>query len=141
MLWLMAFHIISLVAWFAGLFYLPRLFVYHAQTTDVTGQERFKIMERKLYRFIMTPAALLTSGLGIFLLSFNLTFYLQQKWMLVKLAAVVFLWAYHLYCGHLVKAFNENHNSHSSTFYRWFNEIPSILLILIVIMVVVKPQI
>ena len=139
--WLIAFHIISLVAWFAGLFYLPRLFVYHAETPEHAGQERFKIMERKLYRYIMTPAAILTTGLGVALLSLNWDWYLQQRWMLIKLAAVILLWIYHGYCGHLVKSFAKNRNSHSSVFYRWFNEVPTLLLFLIVIMVVVRPSI
>lgn len=139
MLWLVAFHIICMVAWFAGLFYLPRLFVYHAQSSDVVSQERFKVMERKLYRYIMTPAAILTTLLGFALLGLNLNWYLQQNWMLIKLAAVIALWVYQGYCGHLVKMFNANRNPHSSVFYRWFNEIPTLLLMLIVIMVVVKP--
>ncbi len=139
MLWLMSFHIIAMVAWFAGLFYLPRLFVYHAQSDDTTGHERFKVMERKLYKFIMTPAAVLTTLLGIALLSLNWNWYLHQDWMLIKLAGVILLWAYHFYCGHLVQIFQEDRNSHPSVFYRWFNEIPTILLIVIVIMVVVRP--
>jgi len=139
MVWLIAFHIISMVAWFAGLFYLPRLFVYHAEAKDLISLERFKLMERKLYYFIMTPAALITTLLGVILLSFRWTWYLEQPWMLIKLAGVLLLWAYQLYCGHLLKAFRNNQNRHSSGFYRWFNEVPTVLLILIVIMVVVRP--
>ncbi len=139
MLWLTAFHIITMVAWFAGLFYLPRLFVYHAGCTDFIGSERFKAMEHKLYYYIMTPAAIATTALGIALLNFNISSYLNHTWMLIKLCSVVLLWVYHLYCGHLLKKFRTNSNPHSAVFYRWFNELPTLLLIIIVIMVVVKP--
>lgn len=139
MLWLLAFHIIFVTAWFAGLFYLPRLFIYHTASTDQISLDRFKIMERKLYFFIMTPAAVLASVFGIALLVLNWASYKTAGWMHVKLFGVVLLWGYHFYCGHLVKVFRANQNQHSSTFYRFFNEIPTLLLILIVIMVVVKP--
>ena len=139
MLWIKAFHIIFVVTWFAGLFYLPRLFVYHAQSSDEISIERFKIMERRLYRGIMTPSAILATVFGIWLLSYNFYFYLHQGWFHSKLTLVVLLWLYHLYCGHLVARFKANKNIYSSTFYRWFNEIPALILIAVIILVVVKP--
>ncbi len=138
MRWILAFHIIAMVAWFAGLFYLPRLFVYHADSHDTISQQRFQVMEYKLYRYIMTPAAIITTLLGFWLLSYSFRGYLVQHWMQVKLLAIVLLWAYHLYCGHLVKQFKANNNTYSSRFFRFFNEIPTILLVVIVIAVVVK---
>lgn len=139
MRWILAFHIIAMVAWFAGLFYLPRLFVYHADSSDTISDERFKIMEHKLYRYIMTPAGILTTLLGLWLLGTAFYGYLLQHWMQLKLVLVVLLWVYHLYCGRIVRDFKQNCNQHSSKFFRFFNEIPTILLIGIVIAVVVKP--
>lgn len=139
MLWVLAFHLIFMVAWFAGLFYLPRLFVYHAVTEDTLGLNRFNVMEHKLYYFIMTPSGILTSVFGLWLLTFNFNYYLHAKWMYVKLVMIVLLWLYHLYCGHLVGQFKKNANRFGHKFYRFFNEIPSILLIVTVIMAVVKP--
>ena len=139
MTYILALHMISFVAWFAGLFYLPRLFVYHTPSTDTIGIERFKIMERKLYYFIMWPAALLTIVSGVLLLSFKWSYFIAQGWMIVKLISVALLFLYHVYCGHLVKCFARNGNSHSEKFYRFFNEIPTVLLIVIVIMAIVNP--
>lgn len=139
MLWILAFHIIAMVAWFAGLFYLPRLFVYHADSSDTISDERFKVMERKLYRYIMTPAGILTTLLGLWLLGEAFRGYLSQHWMQLKLILVVLLWVYHLYCGRIVQHFKQNRNPHSSKFFRFFNEIPTILLIGIIIAVIVKP--
>ena len=139
MRWILAFHIIAIVAWFAGLFYLPRLFVYHADSSDTISDERFKIMERKLYRYIMTPAGILTTLLGLWLLGGAFRGYLSQHWMQLKLILVVLLWVYHLYCGRIVQHFKQNRNLYSSKFFRFFNEIPTILLIGIVIAVIVKP--
>lgn len=139
MRWVLSFHIIFMVAWFAGLFYLPRLFMYHALCRDQPGIERFKIMERKLFFAIMTPAGILTTVLGLWLLSRNWQWYRTQFWMLTKLALVGILWIYHAYCGYLLNRFNQNLNRFSSTFYRWFNEAPSLLLIAIVILVIVRP--
>lgn len=138
-LWLKAWHIIGVVSWFAGLFYLPRLFVYHAQTKDVVSLERFKVMERRLYRGIMWPAALFTTLMGLWMVWISPVYYLQQPWFHWKLLLVLGLWVYHFYCGHLVKVFAIDHNSLSSGFYRFFNEIPTIVLIVVVILVVVKP--
>lgn len=128
-----------MVAWFAGLFYLPRLFVYHADTLDSISIERFKIMERRLYYGITWPAALFTTVLGITLLSYNVDYYLKAGWMHVKLALVTLLWLYHLTCGHYVKKFAADENRRNARFYRIFNELPTILLILIVFAVVLKP--
>jgi putative membrane protein len=139
MLWVKAFHIIAVICWFAALFYLPRLFVYHAMAEDETGRERFKIMERKLYRGIMTPSMVLTVLLGLALIHFNPAYYLQSPWMHVKLTAVLLLLVYHFSCGHFLRQFRDDRNTRSHTFYRVFNELPVLLLLLIVIMVVVKP--
>ncbi len=137
--WMKAFHIIAMVAWFAGLFYLPRLYVYHAEAHDALSLERFKVMERRLYFGIMWPAALLTTVLGLILLWMNLGFYMHQGWMHAKLALVALLWGYHLYCGKLRVAFSIDRNGQSSTFYRVINEVPTLFLIAIVILVVVRP--
>jgi len=139
MLWVKAFHIIAVVCWFAALFYLPRLFVYHSQTKDQPGIERFKIMERKLYRGIATPAMIATLALGLWLLSYNLQGYMQGGWFHAKLALIVGVIAYHIYCGELLKAFARDQNQKGHVFYRWFNEFPVLLLIAIVVLVVVKP--
>lgn len=140
MLWVQAFHIIFVVTWFAALFYLPRLFVYHAQTEDVAGNARFKVMERKLYRGIMTPSAILTVIFGVWLLSFyDLEALKSMGWLHVKLILVVLLLAYHHVCGRYLKKFANDSNHRSHVFYRWFNEIPVIVLIAIIILAVVKP--
>lgn len=138
MLYVKAFHIIAMVAWFAGLFYLPRLFVYHADTQDETSNERFKIMERRLYYGITWPAALLTTVLGLWLLSYNPNYYLKAGWMHAKLTLVLILWGYHLLCGHYRKVFAQDKNPKSSRFFRIYNEMPTLLLVGIVLLVVVK---
>lgn len=139
MLWVKAFHIVAVVTWFAAIFYLPRLFVYHASSEDEASNERFKIMERKLYRGIMWPSMVAVIALGIWLLSFSWSYYFSSGWMHAKLTLVCFLVMYHLYCGHLIKQFKADKNQHSHVFYRWFNEIPVFILIAIVILVVVRP--
>ena len=139
MLWIKAFHIIAVVAWFAGLFYLPRLFVYHADARDNLSLERFKIMERRLYYAIMWPSAVLSTILGLSLLDFNRSYYFASGWMHAKLALVLLLWIYHLSCGHYVKQFSLNKNTRHTFFFRMYNEIPTVLLVGIVILVVVKP--
>ncbi len=138
-LWVLSFHIIFMVAWFAGLFYLPRLFVYHAASHDVIGVERFKVMERKLFWYIMTPAGVLTSIFGVWLLLLDWQAYLTMGWMHAKLLLVFLLWCYHVYCGHLLQQFAYDKNRLSSKFYRFFNEFPTFVLIAVVILVVVKP--
>jgi putative membrane protein len=136
MLWVKAFHIIFMVTWFAGLFYLPRLFVYHAMSTDPVSTERFKVMERKLFYGIMTPGALITVVLGLWLwLGYGIT----GGWMHAKFALVLVLIAYHAYCRKLLLDFKHDRNTRSHVFYRWFNEFPVLILIAAVILVVVKP--
>lgn len=138
MLIIKAFHIIAMVAWFAGLFYLPRLFVYHAEARDEISLERFKLMEKRLYYGITWPAGLLTSLLGLMLLQ-GYSFYLKAGWMHAKLLLVGLLWIYHLVCGYFLKCFARNKNQPSSRFFRLFNELPTLFLIVIVILVTVKP--
>ena len=136
MLWVKALHIVFMVTWFAGLFYLPRLFVYHAMAMDAPSIERFKIMERKLYFGIMTPGAVLTVIFGLWLwLGFDRT----GGWLHAKLTLVAVLVAYHAYCGKLLIDFKRDANRHSHVWYRWFNELPVLLLLAIVILAVVKP--
>ncbi len=139
MLIIKALHIIFMVAWFAGLFYLPRLFVYHAASHDHATQSQFKIMERKLFWMIMTPAAIVSSALGLWLLSENLSTYLSHRWMIAKLILVAVLWLYHLFCGYLVRLFKKNRNPFSSTFYRFFNEVPTVLLVSIILLAIIQP--
>lgn len=136
MLWVKSLHIIFVVSWFAGLFYLPRLFVYHAQATDGASNERFKVMERKLYRGIMTPAMVLTLASGIWLW---LGYGFRGGWLEAKLALVVALVAYHFWMDALRRRFAADANRASHVFYRWVNEAPTLLLVAIVILVVVKP--
>lgn len=136
MLWIKAFHIIFVVTWFAALFYLPRLFVYHAMTEDQAGLDRFKIMERKLFYGIMTPSAVLTLILGLWLwLGYGFT----GGWLHAKVFLVVILVVYHIWCGKLLVDFKHERNRYSHIFYRWFNEFPTVILIVSTILVVVKP--
>ena len=139
MKWILAFHIIAVVAWFAGLFYLPRLFVYHCMVDDKAGNERFQVMEHKLFYYIMTPAGVAASLLGFWMISLNYTFYSHQNWLHAKLILVALLWVFHLYNGYLVYRFHQDDNPHSEVFYRFFNEVPTLLLIAIVILSIVKP--
>jgi protoporphyrinogen IX oxidase len=137
MLWLKAFHIVFVVTWFAGLFYLPRLFVYHATATDPIGIERFKVMERRLLA-IMTLGGILAAVFGLSMIALSPGF-LAIAWLKVKLVLVAVLVGYHVWCRNLVKAFREDSNRHSEKWYRAFNEAPSLLLISIVVLAVVKP--
>ncbi len=139
MLWIKAFHLIFMVAWFSGLFYLPRLFVYHTMADDAVGRERFKIMERKLYSYIMNPAMFMTIGLGLWLYLLSPAFYQTQGWMHAKLALVLMLIGFHHVCGAYVKKFEKDMNTRDITFYRIFNEVPTLFLIGIIVLVVVKP--
>lgn len=136
MLWIKAFHVIFMVTWFAGLFYLPRLFVYHAMCGDQPGIDRFKIMERKLFYGIMTPGGILTVIFGMWLW---LGYGFSGAWLHAKLTLVVVLIAYHLYCLKLLNDFKQDRNTRSHIFYRWFNEFPVLLMIAIIILVTVKP--
>lgn len=139
MLFMKAFHIIAMVAWFAGLFYLPRLFVYHAEAYDAISVARFKVMEWRLYYAITWPAGIMTTVLGLGLMFYNLSYYMHEGWMHAKLGFVGMLWGHHLVCGHFLRQFQNDRNRRASKFYRIFNEIPTLLLIGIVILVVVKP--
>ncbi len=136
MLIVKALHIVFMVTWFAGLFYLPRLFVYHALSNDAISVERFRIMERKLYYGIMTPGAVLTVVFGTWLW---LGYGIGGAWLHAKLALVALLVGYHLYCGKLLRDFKHDRNRHGHVWYRWFNEAPVVLLIAIVLLVVLKP--
>ncbi|MBK1736022.1 TIGR00701 family protein [Halorhodospira abdelmalekii] len=136
--WIEAFHVITVVTWFAALFYLPRLFVYHAMTEDQPGNERFKIMERKLYRGIMVPSAIAVVALGLTML-FMAPSLLSQGWMIVKLVLVALLIGYHAYCHYLVRLFARDQNPYSHVWYRVFNELPVLVLIPVVILAIVKP--
>jgi len=137
MLFFKTIHIISVITWFAGLFYLPRLFVYHAMSNDSLSLERFKIMERKLYNGIMTPSAVITIFTGFYLLTY---FGFEALWIKIKITLVVILSIYHYMCYKYLKLFKENKNNKTHTYYRWFNEFPVIILISIIILVVYKPQ-
>lgn len=140
MLWVKAFHIIFVICWFAGLFYLPRLMVYHVENIEQANlSERFTVMEKRLYYGIMWPAGILTTLFGLWLVSFNISWYFSAGWMHAKFAFVILLWLFHFYSGYCVKKFRKNTNNHGSRFYRILNEIPTILLIGIVILAVVKP--
>jgi putative membrane protein len=136
MLWVKSLHIIFMVTWFAGLFYLPRLFVYHALSDDSVSRERFKVMERKLYYGIMAPGAVLTIVFGLWLW---LGYGFSGGWLHAKLALVAVLVAYHLWCGKLLVDFKHDRNAKSHVWFRWFNEFPVLILFAVVILVVVKP--
>jgi len=136
MLWVKALHIVFMVTWFAGLFYLPRLFVYHAMSQDRPSIDRFKIMERKLFWGIMTPGAILTLVFGTWLwLGWNFS----GGWLHAKLALVALLIGYHLWCGKLLLDFKNERNTKSHVWFRWFNELPVLILFGVVILVVLKP--
>jgi putative membrane protein len=142
-LWIKTFHIISVVTWFAGLFYLPRLFVYHAMSDDAISNDRFKVMERKLYYGITTPSAIVAVGLGVWLLvAYWWEAFLGVSgmgWLHTKIALVVILIVYHFYCGKFLNDFKHDRNRHSHVFYRWFNEFPVLILIGTTILVELKP--
>jgi putative membrane protein len=135
MLWIKSVHIIFVTSWFAGLFYLPRLFVNHAMETHTEALQRLTLMEYKLYRF-MTPLAVLALVSGTWLwLGYGIT----GGWLHLKLALVLVLIAYHLYCGKLLNDFKHGRNQHSHVWYRWFNELPVLVLAIVVTLVIVKP--
>jgi len=137
MLWIKATHVIFMVTWFAGLFYLPRLFVYHADCQDQAGHERFLVMERKLFA-IMTIGAVFTALFGLILL-LRWHWPLRENWLVLKLVLVATLILYHIYCGKLVRDFRRGRNRHGGVFYRWFNEFPAMILIAVVLLAVVRP--
>jgi protoporphyrinogen IX oxidase len=137
MLWVKALHIVFMVTWFAGLFYLPRLFVYHATAEDRPSIERFKIMERKLFWGIMTPGAVLTVAFGLWL--WLGWFRGAGGWLHAKLFLVFLLIIYHLWCLRLLRDFAADRNTKGHRWYRWFNEVPTVVLFLVVFLVVLKP--
>ena len=138
MLWLKAFHIIFVVCWFAGLFYLPRIFVYYAASEHRVVRAQLAVMARRLYRFV-TPFMVITIALGLAMIATNPDYYLQSKWMWAKLGGVAFLFVYHLQCGRYVYAINNNLNKRGHVFYRFFNEVPVLFLFGIVLLAVLKP--
>ncbi|MCZ6871276.1 MAG: protoporphyrinogen oxidase HemJ [Pseudomonadales bacterium] len=137
--WLKALHLIGVVCWFAGIFYLPRLFVYHTMAQDSVSIERFKLMERRLFRGIMTPSAVVAVTFGLWMMTLNWSYYLSALWFPLKLALVSILIAYHVYCGFIIRRFQRDENSRGHVFYRWFNEFPIIVLVCVVILAVVRP--
>lgn len=138
MLWLKAFHIIFVVCWFAGLFYLPRIFVYYAASEHLVVREQLAVMARRLYRFI-TPFMFISLGLGAAIVARNPMYYLDANWMRLKLAGVAVLVVYHIMCGRYVSAINDNRDQHSHVYFRFFNEIPVLFLFGIVLLAVLKP--
>ncbi|ESS71405.1 hypothetical protein MGMO_105c00610 [Methyloglobulus morosus KoM1] len=138
--WLKALHLIFMVTWFAGLFYLPRLFVYHAMSDDAVSLERFKVMERKLYFGIMTPGMVLTFTFGFWMLAgYAWDVYGTSGWLHAKLGLLALLFVYHVICGKWLLDFKYDRNKHSHVYYRWMNEVPVLFLIAIVVLAVVKP--
>ena len=139
-MWLKAWHLIGMVTWFAGLFYLPRLFVYHTMSDDQASIDRFKIMERKLYFGITTPGAIFTLVFGFWMLhDYAWAAFGSHLWLQVKLVLLALLVAYHLYCGKLLADFKHDRNRRSHVWYRWFNEAPVLLLVGIILLAVLKP--
>ncbi len=139
-MWLKAWHLIGMVTWFAGLFYLPRLYVYHAMTDDEIGHRRFIVMERKLYYGIMMPAMMFTFIMGFWMLYEGAwRAYGSSLWLQIKFGCLACLLAYHFYCGKLRKDFVLDKNKHSHQWYRWFNEIPVFFLVVIILLAVGKP--
>ena len=140
MLWYKALHLIFMVTWFSGLFYLPRLFVYHAMSDDEISIDRFKVMEKKLFYGIATPGGLLTIIFGFCLLVSNgITSYSGQLWLSLKMILIAVLVLYHIYCFSLLQDFKYNRNKHTHIWYRWFNEVPVLILVGIVLLAVIKP--
>jgi len=138
--WLKALHLIFVVTWFAGLFYLPRLFVYHAMAEDAVGRARFEVMERKLYRGIMMPSLILVVALGVGLIAvLGVDWFIATGWLHLKLVLVGILVAYHFYLGHLMRRLRDGGNRHGHVFFRWINEFPVLILIAAVVLAVVKP--
>ena len=141
MLWLKALHLIFMVTWFAGLFYLPRLFVYHAQSDDDISIARFKVMERKLFFGIMTPGAVVTLVFGFWMLAdYAWASWGDQLWLQAKLVLLALLVVYHVWCGKLLIDFREDRNRHGHVWYRWFNEVPVVFLVAIILLAVLRPM-
>ena len=139
-MWLKALHLIAMVAWFAGLFYLPRLYVYHAMSEDETSKERFKVMERKLFYGIMTPAAVVTFIFGFWMLfDYAWAMYGASGWLHTKLFLLALMLVYHYFCWLWLEDFKHDRNQRDHIFYRWMNEIPTLFLVGIIILATVKP--
>jgi putative membrane protein len=139
-MWLKAWHLIFMVTWFAGLFYLPRLFVYHAMASDAVSRERFKIMERKLYWGITTPGMILTLLFGGWMLQdYAWDLYGQSGWLHAKLSLLAVLVVYHIQCGFWLRDFRDDRVSHGHVYFRWMNEVPVLFLVGIVLLAVLKP--
>lgn len=137
---LKAWHLIAMVTWFAGLFYLPRLYVYHAMSFDQISIDRFKVMERKLYYGITTPGAIVTLVLGFWMLyDYAWAAFGGQLWLTIKLVLMAILVIYHIYCGKLLLDFKHDRNQHSDLWYRWFNELPVVILVAVILLAVLKP--
>jgi putative membrane protein len=134
-----ALHIIAMVCWFAGIFYLPRLFVYHAMSDDKTSQDRFAVMERKLYRGIMNPSMMATWVLGLSMVVMNWQVYKSQGWLHAKITLIILLTVYHVLCGRFRLKLVDNPQYKSHVYWRWFNEVPVLILIAVVLLVVLKP--
>ncbi|MEM9243801.1 MAG: protoporphyrinogen oxidase HemJ [Pseudomonadota bacterium] len=139
MLWFKAFHVISIVCWFAGLFYLPRLYVYHAMTDDANVARQLGIMEHKLYYYIMTPAAIATVIFGLCLWLPHYQQYAHALWLHVKLILVLLLVVYHLICGYFLHLFKYGRNHKTHKFFRFFNEVPTVILVVVVLLTYLKP--
>lgn len=140
MLWVKGFHVITMVTWFSGLFYLPRLFIYHQQASDQISIDRFKVMERRLYYGITTPSAVITILLGFWMLNdYAWELYKTQGWLHVKLGLVLVLVIYHLLCGYYIGQFRKDKNIRSTFYFKLFNEFPILILIPAILMVIVKP--
>ena len=138
MLWIKALHLIFVVCWFAGLFYPPRIFVNYAAAENPETRSTLAQMARRLYRFI-TPFMYILAALGIWLIALNPDYYLQARWLWLKLAGMLFLVGYHFQCGRYVKAMLEDKDDHSHVFYRFFNEVPVLFLFAMVLLAVLKP--
>jgi putative membrane protein len=139
-MWLKALHLIFMVTWFAGLFYLPRLYVYHAMSEDSISKERFKVMERKLFFGIMTPGMICTLAFGIWMLiDYAWAMYAHQGWLHVKLTLLIGLMIYHYFCYRWLLDFKYDRNQRSHIFYRWMNEIPVLFLVSMILLAVLKP--
>ncbi|MDT8406348.1 MAG: CopD family protein [Methylococcales bacterium] len=139
-MWLKALHLMFMVTWFAGLFYLPRLYVYHAMSEDTLSIERFKIMERKLYFGIMTPGMVLTLLFGVWMLAdYAWAMYHSAGWLHAKLFLIALMVVYHVQCGRWLWAFKHDNNTRSHVYYRWMNEVPVLFLVLVIWLAVVKP--
>ena len=139
-MWLKAWHLIGMVTWFAGLFYLPRLFVYHAMSDDQPSIDRFKVMERKLFFGITTPGGIFTLVIGLWMpYDYAWAAFADHLWLQLKLVLLAVLVVYHIYCGFLLADFKHARNRHNHVWFRWFNELPVLLLIAIVLLAVLKP--